>query len=136
MNNSRQGLLLLGNGFNYSVLNFFKRRNADESLIQFTEEICSLWNRFDKVFEQIQHNLSFSTPEECIEFIYYFLDLIRSIQPPSNIGHSDFVKCLNVIRNFIEESVLYSLYEIIIRFMRLETDDFYKQIAKFFIEQV
>jgi len=129
------GVLLLGNGFNYSVLSFLRNKNANEDLIQFTKEICYLWNRFDDIFREIQANFSFSTSEECIEFIYYFLDLIRTIRPPSNVRARNFIDCLNVIRNFIENSVLYSLYDIIIRFMRLETEDFYTRIARFLVEQ-
>lgn len=82
---NRNTVLLIGNGFLYSLIDFIRSKEIAElhgsnDIDKKLEEIARLWDKFDDIRQKIKTKLGKKVSiEKGIEYIYNFIDIVEKI---------------------------------------------------------
>lgn len=122
-----ENVLLLGNGFNYTILNFIK----DDILRKEVSDIINLWNKFNDFFGEIRKIEKFEnwSDESIIDIVDGSIKILRRLP---HLENEDLKECLENIENTFFEEINNKLLDFVEKFIKAEIEDIYKRILSFY----
>ncbi len=144
LSSNRHLVWLLGNGFNYSVINFIN--GGDQDLYKELNNLVELWNEFNVVFKRIKQEFSTrlggKNAEEILQFIFDSIKILSAIEWQSTKYKDLFVfqedcrgfnfdLCMSCLSEYIKSNISNSICDIVKNFIESETNNLYKRIFNF-----
>ena len=122
---------LIGNGFNKSVENTLENTELKLSI----KNHIKLWDKFERIFGDIRKSLSNDkniSDEEVIEQIFKLFDIFSSLgNPMSSNNYAERINyCINLLKENINKTVASKIFEVILDFMKAETDGVYGELNR------
>lgn len=124
--NEENQVILLGNGFNYSLLDFVTENDDLKGEI---ESIINLWNEFDDLIKNITTKFNLGSVEEAIGLIYKsFLILKLTLKESENL---DYDECLPTLKKRYEDAIYQKVLKIIENFVSYEVSGIYRRLLSY-----
>jgi len=127
----KPNIMLVGNGFNYTLKNFLLNSELKDEL----DNVINLWEEFTELFNDIRTDNAFKnlSNEQIIEIIYNSISLIETLPFIDEETHK---RCLNEISEKINEGIRNKLFKIIDNFIEIEENDVYIRLANYYHREV
>lgn len=113
-----ENILLLGNGFNQSILKFIDDQDLKEKI----KDIINLWNRFEQFFSEIR---KIGKYKDLTEEILGKLPLVKD---------EDLKRCIQKFKKEFFVKIKDELLKIVEKFIEAEKQGVYKDLVSFYYQ--